>query len=486
MFNKRSIISILFKDKKGFGIKLYKMIISQLNKRIVLLFLVVVVGIVGACNFPTPEKLVTKEDICEEKEALLLQEYLNGKNATNPSNLSAINLDSLDLDYSDIAPIFSRNCVSCHKEGGNGPFALDNYLSVKKRSRVIKEIIDGKYMPPWMPDDDYTSFFNAPEITDSMRVMIINWMDKGCKPSSKPIPAFEEEVIVKKEPDLVLTLEKKYTLESNEDSYICFIYDPKLEEDVYISGIEFVTDNPEVAHHMVLSLDTSDVFDNNRPCWECGEEDFLKGRIPVQTWSRGMKPYQMNDRFSHRINKGSRFILQIHYSEGYEGKKEQTTIKLYYSKNKPKEEHLLQYIPLDNMDILYKANEITTEHMSYYVEDSVSLIGLFPHAHFLTKKVEVFAVTPKNEIIPILKISHWDYYWQGQYIFDKPTMIPSGSTIYNIVVIDNTTDNKYQPNDPPRDAIFGLTGKDEMLVLVLIQKKYLKEDQDVQVGRLLN
>jgi len=58
----------------------------------------------------------------------------------------------------DIAPIVYEHCSGCHRSGQSGPFTLMDYTSVKKRSRVVAEVVGRRYMPPWQPEDGYGEF----------------------------------------------------------------------------------------------------------------------------------------------------------------------------------------------------------------------------------------------------------------------------------------------------------------------------------------
>jgi hypothetical protein len=57
------------------------------------------------------------------------------------------------ISYSkDVAPILEAKCVTCHQEGGIGPFAMKNYETVKGFAPMIREAIRTAQMPPWHPD----------------------------------------------------------------------------------------------------------------------------------------------------------------------------------------------------------------------------------------------------------------------------------------------------------------------------------------------
>ena len=62
--------------------------------------------------------------------------------------------------YKDIAPIINSNCVECHQNGGLGPFPLTNYEEVRSKIKMIINVTQSVYMPPWQADPEFRSFKN--------------------------------------------------------------------------------------------------------------------------------------------------------------------------------------------------------------------------------------------------------------------------------------------------------------------------------------
>lgn len=51
----------------------------------------------------------------------------------------------------DIAPIVFAKCAGCHRPNQVGPFPLLTYADVKKRARLIAQVVSQRIMPPWKP-----------------------------------------------------------------------------------------------------------------------------------------------------------------------------------------------------------------------------------------------------------------------------------------------------------------------------------------------
>ncbi|WP_258862130.1 hypothetical protein [Sphingobacterium spiritivorum] len=88
--------------------------------------------------------------------------------------------------YQDVRQILITKCASCHKStDSEAPFSLETYQDIKKRTRMIKEVIQSNYMPPWMPDSHYQDFANNRQLSGEEKEKIIKWIDKGAPQGNK-------------------------------------------------------------------------------------------------------------------------------------------------------------------------------------------------------------------------------------------------------------------------------------------------------------
>ena len=109
------------------------------------------------------------------------------------------------------------------------------------------------------------------------------------------------------------------------------------------------------------------------------------------------------------------------------------------------------------------------------------MIGIFPHAHLLGKKWEVYAVSPSGDTTNLIKIDDWDFNWQGIYFFERFQILEPGTKIHAYATYDNTSDNPYNPNNPPQTVGWGLGTEDEMYYLPLIFVNYMAGDEDIVI-----
>jgi tetratricopeptide (TPR) repeat protein len=134
---------------------------------------------------------------------------------------------------------------------------------------------------------------------------------------------------------------------------------------------------------------------------------------------------------------------------------------------------------------------------NYVVEDSyrlpvdVELLGLLPHAHYLAREMEAWAILPSGAREWLLLIKHWDFNWQGAYRYTKPVSLPKGSTLQMRFTYDNSTNNARNPNVPPKAVSYGPQSSDEMAELWLQvlarndnELTRLKDDHEIKMARV--
>src|SRR5262245_2530732 len=79
----------------------------------------------------------------------------------------------------DVAPIFYKNCVECHRAGEIGPFSLMSYKESRPWARSIKEKVIAKTMPPWHADPNHGTFANDRSLNQKEIDSIVAWVDGG-------------------------------------------------------------------------------------------------------------------------------------------------------------------------------------------------------------------------------------------------------------------------------------------------------------------
>ncbi len=92
---------------------------------------------------------------------------------------------------------------------------------------------------------------------------------------------------------------------------------------------------------------------------------------------------------------------------------------------------------------------------NFVVEDSlrlpvdVEVLGIYPHAHYLGKRMGAWAILPDQQKRWLILIPRWDIDRQSVYRYRKPVFLPKRSVMHMRYIYDNSSGNLHNPHNPP-------------------------------------
>ncbi len=390
--------------------------------------------------------------------------------------------------YHDIKPLMERYCTSCHRSGDIAPFALTDYTSVKNHApRIAAEVQSGD-MPPWLPADTGLPLRYSRKLRPEDKKLLLDWITAGAPAgdaSAAPrtdIPAAETELPPRA--DMVLKAAERYQPDTTStDDYHCFVFDPKLDKDRFLTAGQVNPDNRAITHHMALFLISPaqadqvralDVGGKGYPCFG-GPGKNISGGL-VLAWAPGGTPMRAPAGTSYRIPKGALLVMQMHYNLVANNKLgDHTTVELELGDTTPNRELMSMFVMKSNLLIKAgDANSVQTANMT--VKDltqrtglpagDITVYGAFPHMHLLGKRIAVSVLGGPTTI----ELPHWDFHWQNTYSFTSPFTLKPTDTVQLECDYDNSSAN--QPvimgqQLPPREVRWGESTFDEMCITVL-------------------
>lgn len=378
--------------------------------------------------------------------------------------------------HRDIAPIIFAHCTPCHRQGGGAPFPLETYRQVRKRGRDIVDVTESGYMPPWQPTAGFGRFRGERRLEVGQKKRLSDWfaagMPAGDPAEAPPAPEFAGgwQLGV---PDLEVAMIESFVLPaSGIDEIRNFVIPIPLERRAWVRAVELLPGNPAVIHHAVLKIDRTGVsrrldLDDPAPGFAgmaMGNAESPDGHQLV--WAPGTTPDPGDSRLAWPAVPGSDLVLQLHMVPS--GREEQVHARIGF--------HFTDHEPeLRPLDLLLEdvSLDIPPGDDAYLAEDRLELpmpitvLSVFPHAHYLGKQMEVYADLPGGERRWLLKIENWDFNWQGAYRFIEPLALPAGTTLHMRYRFDNSVGNLANPSYPPRRVTGGNRSTDEMATLAL-------------------
>ncbi|HEY1901348.1 MAG TPA: tetratricopeptide repeat protein [Terracidiphilus sp.] len=375
-----------------------------------------------------------------------------------------------------IAPLLYKNCTTCHHPGGAGPFSLLTYADARRWAPQILIVTQSRFMPPWLPEPGYGDFADVRRLTDEEQALLKRWI-KGGMPegdlAAAPAPPHYDTAWQLGKPDLILETAKPFTLPAGgTDVFRNLIMPYPLKETHYVRAMEIRPNPPRVVHHANLLIDRTGSLRRAHPAdWQGGvpgmellmdagnrfdpDSHFLfwKPDTPALVEPEGM-PW--------RLDPGNDLVLNTHMKPS--GKPETVTaqVGLYFTKDPPV--HLPMLLQLDGDDQL----DIPAGDVSFVVQDSLKLpvdvevLGVYPHAHYLGRDLEGWAILPNGEKKWLVWIKDWDINRQSVYHYRQPVQLPAGTVLHMKYTYDNSPDNPHNPDSPPVRVRAGNRSTDEM------------------------
>lgn len=373
----------------------------------------------------------------------------------------------------DVAPVLYNNCVTCHRPGEVAPFPLITYKDVKKHAGDIATVTHDRFMPPWKAVPGHGDFVGERRLTADEIALIKSWTDAGSPEGNPadlpPVPKFADGWHLG-EPDLIVKMTESYTVPAEgRDIFRCFVLPLNIDEDKFVTAVEYRPSNRKVVHHALLFLDatgTGRKFDEADPGPGYGNMGGGIGFAPtggLGGWAPGVFPNHLPDGICRNLRKGSDLIIQVHFHPTGKLEQEQSSVGIYLSKKPPQK--ILTTIPLRNKKI-----DIPPGQKDYKVSKSLVLpiggevIGIIPHAHLICKDMKVWATTPDGSKRDLIWIDDWDFNWQDQYIYKQSIKFPAGTKFDMEFTYDNSTDNVRNPNNPPQRITHGEQTSNEMAI----------------------
>jgi predicted negative regulator of RcsB-dependent stress response len=372
----------------------------------------------------------------------------------------------------DVAPLVFGHCASCHHPGQSAPFNLLNYTDVKKHAKQVAEVVEKRYMPPWLPEKGHGEFADDRSLSDEQINVFRRWfaegMAEGAAADLPPPPKWTEGWQLGT-PDLVVKLPQAYRLgPDGKDVYRNFVFPIPTPERKYVRAVEFQPGNWKVVHHAFINVDPTR-FSRRRA--EKENPPGFDGMVLTETarmpggqflgWQPGKVPRFSQDGQAWVLETNTDLVLQLHLHPSGKPETIQPAVGFYFTQERPT--NMAFRINLNPLII-----DIPAGMKGYEIEDAyvlpidVNLVGVSPHAHYLAKRMEGDAVLPDGTKQDLILIKDWDFNWQGDYRYARPIFLPAGTKLAMHFTYDNTAENIRNPNQPPKRVKYGLQTTDEM------------------------
>ncbi len=373
--------------------------------------------------------------------------------------------------WQDVAPIYFDRCVTCHQAGGIAPFALDNAEDAAQWAAASAAAVSARTMPPWLvtADGSCGEFRGSRALAEEEIATIMHWAAEGAAAGTErddlkppPLPGLGAGLTLRT-PEFSPSPAGGPLAEF--DEYRCFLVDPKLDRDQFLTGYEVTPGNAPLVHHvlampvdldalgqdgvtrngdLIAALDGESPDREGWPCFSQAGEGVAVEALPV-TWAPGMGAVEYPANTGVRVAAGRKIVIQVHYNlhdSELAGQSDSSALKLRLADSVEREGYFdvidpfigSLYEPQPDALAPGKASELYTwtENIGeWYVapgSEQVELYGLFPHMHERGRKWSATLIDGDAEQC-IGDVQHWDFDWQLYYFYEEPMIIRPGTKL---------------------------------------------------------
>ena len=433
--------------------------------------------------------------------------------------LSSCSFRSKPPNYAqDIQPILARSCVSCHQPNQIGHFNLLTYQDARLNANKISYTVSNRIMPPWPADPHYTEFVGQMVLPANEIETIVDWVAAGCPPgdtsSIKPISLATNRSFLGV-PDKTIAVPPSYFDSGQVDRFLLVKVPFELPSDTFLRAVEFVPGNTRLVHHvngdmvrfdfdkkkyvadgtcvvpMVLDSTIRDAYqrvgvlhdDGSYPVLAKSVVNYLPG-VLAQQYPEGIGGWKVN-------RKNAFLLADLHYGPADNAGADSSYINLFFAPKAP--ERPMREFQMGTLGVspivpplVIPPNKISTYTTEWVVPETISIVTINPHMHWLGKSFKAYALPPNADTIRLIHIPKWNFNWQFFYTFKKMVVVPAGSRIVVEGVFDNTSNNPFNPNYPPKvvsDKDGSMKSSDEMFQFIVNYVTYKPGDESVSLER---
>ncbi|MFW5691618.1 MAG: hypothetical protein ACOCXZ_03865 [Chloroflexota bacterium] len=249
--------------------------------------------------------------------------------------------DSGPTYWHDVRPLLEANCTTCHTDDGIAGFGLGTYEEAVAAAPSIAESVMTRYMPPWPPGGDTPALAGDRSLDQAAIDTLVRWaftVEEGDPADFDHATLAAPVAVPELRADLTLEMPVEYTPDDTlSDDYRCFLIDPGLDEDRFVTGYNIVPGNPAVVHHVLLykvpgsaraqaaALEAQD----GQPGWQCfggprvtssgifGGPNTLSNSASlagsIGAWAPGTPPMLFPEGTGDLLRADDLIVMQVHY-----------------------------------------------------------------------------------------------------------------------------------------------------------------------------
>lgn len=370
----------------------------------------------------------------------------------------------------EIIRILERNCLACHAPGKiKSDIPLTTYEEARPWAKAIKEEVLEKRMMPFQAVKGYGGFVHDYALPQREVELLISWIEGGApRGDAKDYPKEEvEKLIAGKEwelgkPDLILQADQatKIAPDGNDETR-CVVLPTKLKEDRWINAVDFQPGAGAVVHSASVFVvppsggkGPAKAGTTSKALAKAGATNNCPPNAEaIGQWAPGQSANRLPGGAAIRLPANARVAMRIRYRKNGEAANDRSSVGLYFAKDPISK--LISNLTINAPATVIPSNaESHRVKASYAINESTEIVAIRPLLFPLAKSIEVSARRPDGSVEVLIWAKDYRFDWQPAYFFKKPVALPAGARVEISAYLDNSENNRNNPNDPPRETRF--------------------------------
>src|SRR5438067_12687450 len=261
--------------------------------------------------------------------------------------------------WSDVAPIFADKCVGCHTPGGIAPFSLRSARTARAYADGILVMTKLGRMPPWMPGHDSPAYLGQSKrlLTPAEKQLIARWVQGGARIGNGT--RIKSVGAVSNAPGTTISLTPPHSYMPKAairglDDYHCFLLEPHLTQDEYVTSALIKPQQATIVHHVILFEATgenavearrlNDASGGNgwtcfggpglsetHPTADSASNDRLGAPPWISAWVPGHATNDLPRGTGVLVHAGAAIVMQVHYNLIHKAKRDRSSAVLRFA-----------------------------------------------------------------------------------------------------------------------------------------------------------
>ncbi len=220
------------------------------------------------------------------------------------------------------------------------------------------------------------------------------------------------------------------------DDYRCFLVDPQLTSDAFVTAYRVDPGDARVVHHVILYAPTTAPAEEAAAAldaqdaalgYPCFGGPGVASRA-VAGWAPGTPVTRFPAETGVRLLAGRKLVMQVHYNTRVAAGADRTRVALELAADVPIEATI---VPLADTSLEVppgQAEATVTSELSLPLPVRVKVRGVFPHMHRLGRRLKL-ELNRAEKWQCAVNVPSWDFNWQRFYFYETPLAAVPGDTI---------------------------------------------------------